>query len=191
MLCPACGKESSNIRVCGFCQTPFPTDDRGRVTSQRRPSRATSAVQARDEPPGSPAAARAAAANQKRMLQWAGMAIVAIVAVIYFWSGREKTIPVGVAVPNTSLEKMGKVEANSILAGAKPNAVIEEHNGELDIQVMATVFPQRRDGQLAFAQQYARADEIVTGSKRMIVFMDPTGSRFAVADPEKGVMMTR
>ena len=24
--CPKCGKESSNLRVCGFCQTPYPTD---------------------------------------------------------------------------------------------------------------------------------------------------------------------
>ncbi len=26
MLCPRCGKESHNVRVCAFCQTPYPTD---------------------------------------------------------------------------------------------------------------------------------------------------------------------
>jgi hypothetical protein len=53
------------------------------------------------------------------------------------------------------------------------------------------MFPERREGQLALAQQYARADAIVRGRKRAISFLDPDGSLFARADPAKGVAMTR
>jgi hypothetical protein len=64
-------------------------------------------------------------------------------------------------------------------------------NGELTVRVSAGAFPQKREGQLALAQQYSRADEIVEGRKRAINFLDPDGNRFARSDPEKGVAMTR
>ena len=59
------------------------------------------------------------------------------------------------------------------------------------MRITTATFPERRDGQLALAQQYSRADELVFGKKRAITFLDPNGNKFARAEPEKGVVMTR
>ena len=93
-------------------------------------------------------------------------------------------------MPNLIAGGMSQVGAEALLNRINPTAQIEERGGEITVHVPAVSFPERRDGQLAFAQQYARADEIVQGKKRIINFNDPTGVRFARSD-DKGVVMTR
>jgi hypothetical protein len=58
------------------------------------------------------------------------------------------------------------------------------------VSYAANVFPAQLDGQLALAQQFARADEIVEGRKRRMVFYDPQGRIFARSDGVLGVSLT-
>jgi hypothetical protein len=109
----------------------------------------------------------------------------------YYIMGRERTIPAGVVLPNLIARPMSPNVAAATLNAINGTARVEERDGELTVRISAATFPERRDGQLALAQQYARADEIVRGRKRAISFLDPGGNRFARADPEKGVAMTR
>lgn len=192
MLCPACGKESSNIRVCAFCQTPYPTDgsdQSGRSSGKRamaspRTSKAT---------PFSGVAGdlRSAIARRPRTMRWGAIGLLVAFTAWYFIAGRERAIPVGVVMPNLIAASMTTIEAASTVNAVNRTAQVEVRNGELFVRVATAMFPERRDGQLTFAQQYSRADEIVQGRKRAISFLDPGGSRFARADPGKGVALTR
>ena len=193
MLCPHCEKESNNLRVCPFCQTPYPTDGSARTGTQRV-TRATStprvskSVSSRDAAGDSRVAM--ATARRSRTMRWAAIGVLAAFTAGFYFVSRERPIPVGVALPNLLAAPMSPVEAVGILTTVNGTAQVEVRGGELTVRV-TTGFPERRDGQLAFAQQYARADAIVLGRKRAISFLDPAGKSFAKADPEKGVVMTR
>ena len=192
MLCPKCGKESNNLRVCPFCQTPYPTDGSARTATPRitravaspRTSTATSSS-------GLAAAPRIAMARRSLAKRWGVIGLLAAFTAGYYFMTRDRVIPVGVAIPNLIAGPMTPLAATGILTRVNDAAQVELRNGELTVRVVAATFPERRDGQLAFAQQYARADEMVQGHKRAITFLDPAGNRFARADPEKGVVMTR
>ena len=192
MLCPKCGKESNNLRVCAFCQTPYPTDGSARTATPRitravaspRTSTATSSS-------GLAAAPRIAMARRSLAKRWGVIGLLAAFTAGYYFMTRDRVIPVGVAIPNLIAGPMTPLAATGILTRVNDAAQVELRNGELTVRVVAATFPERRDGQLAFAQQYARADEMVQGHKRAITFLDPAGNRFARADPEKGVVMTR
>jgi len=168
MVCPACGKESKNLRVCAFCQTPFPTGGAAQAGAQR-----------------------SAIARLSPAMRWGAIGLLAAITVGYYFVGRERAIPVGVVIANLIAGPMSPGEANVTLNTVNATAQVEVRDGELVVRIAAAKFPERRDGQLALAQQYARADEIVQGRKRAISFLDPGGNRFARADPEKGVAMTR
>ena len=183
MLCPKCGKESHNLRVCAFCQTPYPLDGSAQAGASRG-GRASSSLRASSGL--GPAFARVA-----RLKRWGAIGLLAVFTAGYWFVIRERTIPVGEAVPNLITVPMTPLAATAHLKTVNDAAKVEVRDGELTVQIAAALFPERRDGQLALAQQYARADEIVQGRKRAISFLDPTGSRFAKADPDKGVMMTR
>jgi hypothetical protein len=182
MLCPKCGKESHNVRVCAHCQTPYPTDS---VESQGATRRAHGAAWWRSGSLGR------VIARLSRTQRWGVIGLLAVVAVGYYFATRERVIPVDVVVPNLIAAAMSPAEAASILKTVNKTAQVEVRDGELTVRISAAAFPQRRAGQLALAQQYARADEIVEGRKRAISFLDPDGNRFARSDPEKGVAMTR
>jgi len=192
MLCPKCGKESNNLRVCAFCQTPYPTDGSARTATPRitravaspRTSTATSSS-------GLAAAPRIAMARRSRAKRWGVIGLLAAFTAGYYFMTRDRAIPVGVAIPNLIAGPMTPLAATGILKTVNDAAPVELRDGELTVRVAAATFPARRDGQLAFAQQYARADEMVQGRKRAISFLDPAGNRFARADPQKGVVMTR
>jgi len=174
MLCPKCGKESNNIRVCAFCQTPYPTDG----SAQAGRSRKASAL-----------SWRALSSRAKRW--WASGLLFLALALGYFILTRGGGIPVGVVIDNVFAGPMSRSEAASTLGALNGSAQVVERNGELVVRIAAGKFPEQREGQLAFAQQYARADGIVQGRKRAISFLDPDGNRFAHADPATGVSMTR
>jgi hypothetical protein len=134
---------------------------------------------------------RIAMARRSRAKRWGAIGLLAAFTGGYYFIARDRVIPVGVAIPNLIAGPMSPLAAAGILTTVNGTAQVEERDGELTVRASAATFPERRDGQLAFAQQYARADEIVQGHKRAISFLDPGGNRFARADPEKGVVMTR
>jgi hypothetical protein len=168
MLCPKCGKESNNIRVCAFCQTPYPT---GGSAQSGRP--------------------RKASALWSRAKRWWAIGLFAAFALGYYVVRRGGDIPVGVAIENVFAGPMSRNEATSTLNALNGSAQVEVRDGELTVRIAAGKFPEQREGQLAFAQQYARADAIIQGRKRAISFLDPDGSPFARADPATGVSMSR
>ncbi len=186
MLCPTCGKESNNLRVCAFCQTPYPTDRDGTPRSSRAVTspRGTMSVGA----PGDP---RNAMAKKARAKRWAFIGLLAAVTVGVYFVGRPPNIPIGVVMPNLIPSPMSRGDADGILRTVNGGSKVEENNGELTVRITTATFPERRDGQLALAQQYSRADELVNGKKRAINFLDPNGNKFARAEPDKGVVMTR
>jgi len=94
-------------------------------------------------------------------------------------------------VPNLIPAPMSAAEATNTLNAVNRVSPPEVRAGELVVRFPKATFPERRRGQLALAQQYARADEIVEGRQRAISFLDPDGNRFARAEPAKGVSMTR
>lgn len=149
--------------MCGFCHTPYATDE-----STRKPK-----------------------VDLSRGKRWAAIGVLAAFTAGFYFVERDPRIPSGVVVPNLIAVPMTPIEANGMLTVVNRSAHIEMRDGELTVQISDKTFPERRAGQLALAQQYAHADEIVQGHKRAITFLDPSGSKFAHADPEKGVVMTR
>lgn len=182
MLCPKCGKESSNVRVCAHCQTPYPADSVGARNAAR--SAPGTASWRRGDP-------RRVIANLSSAQRRGLIALLAVVVMGYYFATRERQIPTGVAIPNLIAAPMSPGDAASTLKTVNQTAQVEMRNGELTVRVSVAGFPQQREGQLALAQQYARADAIVEGRKRAISFLDPDGNRFARADPALGVMLTR
>jgi hypothetical protein len=134
---------------------------------------------------------RAVFARLSPAQRWGLIGVLAIVTAGYYFASRERVIPVGVAVPNLIATPMSPSEAASTLRTVNETAQVELRDGELTVRISAAAFPQKREGQLALAQQYARADAIVEGRTRPIRFLDPDGSAFARSDPGKGVSMTR
>lgn len=185
MLCPKCGKESHNVRVCAFCQTPYPTDV---VDAKGSTRNARTAAMRAAGLAGNPRNIFARLAPAQR---WGVIGLLAVVTVGYYFATRERVIPVGVAIPNLIAAPMSPSEAAGTLRTVNETAQVELRNGEVSVRIAAAAFPQKREGQIALAQQYARADEIVEGRKRPINFLDPDGNRFARSDPEKGVVLTR
>jgi hypothetical protein len=163
MLCPKCGKESNNLRVCGFCHTPYAVED-----SARKPK-----------------------VDLSRGKRWAAIGVLAAFTAGFYLVERDPRIPANVVMPSMITVPMTPIEANGMLTVVNRWSHVDVRDGVLTVQVLAKTFPERRAGQLALAQQYARADEIVQGHKRVISFLDPSGAVFARADPEKGVVMTR
>ena len=129
--------------------------------------------------------------RQSRATLWGVIGVLALLTVAYQFTGRDPAIPVGVVLPNFITAPMSPVEATNTLNAVTGTAPPDVRAGELFVHVPKVSFPERRQGQLALAQQYARADEIVQGRKRAISFLDPDGNLFAKADPERGVSMTR
>lgn len=124
-------------------------------------------------------------------MRWTVVAVLTAFAVTYVLVGRERTIPPGVVLPNIIATPMSEADATTFLATMHATATVEEREGELSVRVSAATFPVRREGQLALAQQYARADELIQRRKRPITFLDASGGRFARSDPATGVTLTR
>jgi hypothetical protein len=134
---------------------------------------------------------RNAMARKARAKRWTFIGFLAALTVGAYFYGRPANIPVGVVMPNLIASPMSRGDADGVLRTVNGGSKVEEHNGELTVRITTATFPERRDGQLALAQQYTRADELVNGKKRAITFLDPNGNPFAHNDPEKGVVLTR
>jgi hypothetical protein len=129
--------------------------------------------------------------RRSRAKLWGLVGLFTVFGVGYYFIGRERVIPVGVAIPNLIRGPMSAADAARTLKTINDAAQVAVRGREVTVQISAAAFPLKREGQLALAQQYARADEIVKGGKRAINFLDPDGKSFARADPDKGVVMTR
>ena len=111
-------------------------------------------------------------------------------SVWYFVFTGEQGIPVGVVVPNILAAPMSRTEAEGYMRRVRETGTIEARGGDVAVTFPAASWPERRDGQLALAQQVARADEIIEGRKRTIAFYDPAGKLYARAEAA-GVMLVR
>ena len=188
MLCPSCGKESNNLRVCAFCQTPYPTDR----ASQGATPRFTRAVGARDSvAAGASGDPRIGMARRARVKRWSAIGVLAAFTIGYYFFTRDPVIRVGVPMPNLITIPMSANDAARMVKTFEPSTQVDPRVGSVTVHIPDNTFPERRDGQLALAQQYARADEMVMGRKRLINFIDPNGAPFAKADPAGGVVLVR
>jgi hypothetical protein len=130
-------------------------------------------------------------ARRARTKRWVFIGVLAVGTVAAYVFTREPVIPTGVVVPDLIPGPMTPLAAAAILKTVNGSAQVEAHGADLTVKIAAATFPERRDGQLALAQQYARADAIVEGRKRAISFLDPQGTVFARANPATGVSMAR
>lgn len=188
MLCPKCGKESNNLRVCAFCQTPYPIERASQATP-----RFSRSITGGDIPglASDPRVVMAVKARRAKVFRWAGIGVLAVFTVGFYFVTRDRVIPVGVAQPEIITIPMSPNDAARMVKSYEATTDVDQRTGILTVHVPGRNYPERRDGQLALAQQYAHADEIVMGRKREIVFYDPGGAQFARADPTIGVVLTR
>lgn len=130
-------------------------------------------------------------ARRARIKRWGAIGALAAFTIGFYLFTRDRVIPVGVALPNLITIPMSPGDAARTIKAYESATRVDPRVGSVTVRISAATFPERRDGQLALAQQYARADEIVMGRKRRISFIDPDGAQFAKADPAIGVVMTR
>ena len=81
-------------------------------------------------------------------------------------------------------------QAEAIVKRMKENADVVTKGADIVVTIPAKLWPSRRVGQLALAQEYMHAVEAVEGRKRSILFYDPDGVMFARTD-EGGIVMLK
>jgi hypothetical protein len=194
--CQKCGKESNNLRICPFCHNEY--------VQAERPSKATPRVSfgvaASALPPGTARSSAAIPAHRPGLrgyiddlspvVKWGVPALIVVFGVWYAFFSGERRIPVGVVMPNMVVAPMVPAQAEAFLRRMKATAKVEVRGTEVYVTFPAENFPVHRDGQLGLAQQFARADELVEGHKRVITFSDGAGNVFAKASAS-GVVMVR
>lgn len=200
MLCTACNRESKNQRVCPYCFTPYPTEP----ASAKRPASTRSSHTATGASGSLGAALGRVVENLTALLQrgWAfyrkqtpvvRYASAAILAVLVLWwaTSEEPQFEAGVVQSDIIATPLQRDEALAIIKQTRESAIVDVQQDEVFVSYPASTFPVREDGQLALAQQFARADEIVEGRKRRIYFYNPNGKLFAQADGVRGVLLVR
>jgi hypothetical protein len=191
MICVACNKESKNLRVCPFCFTPYPA-----AAAQKRQTQRVQAA-------GSPLAkfivpakefygrARAWYVRQTPLVRWSSVGIVVVIVIWMFTGPSDPRLAPGVVQSNIIATPLEREEALAIIRQTRETALVDIQADEVFVSYPAATFPVRGEGQLALAQQFARADEIVEGRKRRIFFYNPNGELFAQTDGAQGVVLTR
>lgn len=205
MLCSACGKESNNRRVCPYCFTPYPAEGpSAKRTTGARPAAGGTAQQGGGQ--GGPAdapltdalerlqslARRGGAWYRKQtpVVRFASAGI-ALVLVLWWATGEEPPYEPGVVQSEIIATPLQRDEALAIIKQTRESAIVDVQQDEVFVSYPASTFPVREDGQLALAQQFTQADEIVEGRKRRIYFYNPNGKLFAQADGVRGVVVVR
>lgn len=208
MLCTACGKESKNQRVCPYCFTPYPSEGPSakRATGARpaAPSRSAAGATAGTKPgegstPVTDAVERLRALavrgwvfyrKQTPVVRFSSVGI--LVALLLWWAtSEEPQFEPGVVQSEIIATPLQRDEALALIKQTRESAIVDVQQDEVFVSYPAATFPVREDGQLALAQQFARADEIVEGRKRRIYFYNPNGKLFAQADGVSGVRVVR
>jgi hypothetical protein len=174
-VCTKCGKESHNLHVCPFCFVEYPVlrTATGTLSAARlkaHVSRVTFVV--------------------SRRVRWAIVVTCAVFGAWYFFAGRERTIPTGIVTKDVVVAPMSRGEAEVLLRRVRQSGAVVQRGEELEVTFSTSLWPQQRAGQLAVAQQFAHAVEIVEGRRRAISFYTPDGSLFATANAD-GVVMVK
>lgn len=211
MICAVCNKESNNRRVCPYCFTPYPADapqsrqstSTGRQsTAATRPSGASGSAnwsgnRGNESPAegginGAIAQVREFVMRQTPVVRWSALGIV-VVLVIWMTTGgeTEPKFAAGSVPSNIIATPMQRDEAIALIKQTRETALVEEQAGEVMVSYPAASFPLLEEGQVALAQQFARADEIVEGRKRRIFFYNPSGRIFAQSDGVTGVTVVK
>ncbi|MDH5233636.1 MAG: hypothetical protein OEW77_01675 [Gemmatimonadota bacterium] len=130
--------------------------------------------------------------RQSPIVRWSGLGILVVLVAWYVTTrpGARVTAPPGEVPANIISAPMSREEAIALIKQTRERALVEEQAGEVFVSYAANVFPAQIEGQLALAQQFARADEIVEGRKRRMIFYDPRGRIFARSDGVRGVSLT-
>lgn len=246
MYCSRCGKESTNLRVCPHCFTPYPEGGAAR-TSGGAPRRSTGSIPvipADEAPPrrstGSPpvipegAPTRRASGAQpvidperpaygrrstgairltppdvvegssgalapviggvsrgRRLFFWAAAAFGAIAIAVSMTDPNaipEDAPPV--SVPSTLVVSPEEREAAKRLIDAtRTQALVETQADEVLVSYSAASFPLTPETQRLLVEAFVKADEMVEGRKRRIIFYNPAGRVFAQADGVAGLTM--
>jgi hypothetical protein len=158
--------------MCPFCFAEYPQPRSGARQST-----------------GATVVATASALKLSPAVRWSLLGVIVLFGGWYFLAGRERAIPTGVVVADLVAAPVSRGEAEALLRRVKAEATVEERGGELTVSFPPALWPERRAGQLAAAQQYARAVEVVEGRKRNISFFDPSGTLYAKATSEGVVML--
>jgi hypothetical protein len=213
MKCQVCEKESNNKRVCPYCFTPYPPEEiaagarsgshprvsqQGPRQSQQVPRASQQAQRTSASTQAEPSAltlalvrARDAVMRQTPVVRWSGAGILLVLGIWMFTGGEEAGLEAGSVPSNIIASPMDQEEAVALIKHTRETALVDESSDEVYVSYPAASFPLRAEGQVALAQQFARADEIVNGRKRRIFFYNPNGKVFAQADPMRGVTVGR
>lgn len=197
MLCTACNRESKNLRVCPYCFTPYPPEAAAggkrpstRMSSPKAPAPSLSGeikVGAGNAASG----LRAFVMKQSPVVRFAGAGII-LVAILWVATGdSEPAFEAGVVQSDIIATPLQRDEALALIRQTRETALVDVQQDEVFVSYSPATFPVREEGQLAIAQQFAQADEIVEGRKRRIFFYNPNGKLFAQADGQRGVMLVR
>lgn len=197
MICTACNRESKNLRVCPFCFTPYPPEPT--AGSKRASTRMSSSKIPAPSLGGEMKAGAGNAASglrdlvmrQSPMVRFAGAGIILVAILWLATGGNEPAFEPGVVQSNIIATPLQRDEALALIRTTRETALVDVQQDEVFVSYSPTTFPVREEGQLAIAQQFAQADEIVEGRKRRIFFYNPNGKLFAQADGVRGVMMVR
>lgn len=194
MRCNACDKESNNQRVCPYCFTPYPAA--GSAKGGGRSSTSARAVPAESGNAVTQALMplKATFLKQSPLVRFS---LVGIAAVLLLWTFTGGSSNGGVdltpgSVPsNIIATPMQREEALALIKRTRETALVDMQADEVYVSYPAATFPLLPEGQIALAQQFARADEIVEGKKRRIFFHNPSGKVFAQSDGVTGVTIAK
>ncbi len=172
--CDKCGKDSKNLRVCPYCFTEYRTDAgaAGGRASVARP------------------AAKLSFATLSPAVKFGVPALLVAFVGWFTLTGRDPNVPVGEVARDVITAPMSKGMAEAFVRQINASAQVVRSGNDLTVTFSAASWPQRKIGQLALAQQYAHAVELVEGTRRNIKFRDPSGSEFAKGDAA-GVTMLK
>jgi hypothetical protein len=196
MVCAACNKESNNRRVCPYCFTPYPAEgpqSRGSTTGGRMSGNGGASNGEGGFSLGPLEPARAWFMRQTPVARWSAAGIVVVGCLWLFTDGPPATT--GTAQADTTAtvveSPMSMEEAVSLIRHTRTTALVEEQSDEVNVSYPAATFPIQPDGQVMLARQFARADEVVNGRKRRIVFHSPSGRKFAQSDAVTGLTVVQ
>ncbi len=197
MLCTACNRESKNLRVCPYCFTPYPLEPTAgskrastRMSSPKLPPPSLSGeMKAGGE--NLLAKVRGVVMRQSPVVRFAGAGILVVAILWIATGGNDPQFEPGVVQSDIIATPLQRDEALALIRQTRETALVDVQQDEVFVSYSPATFPVREEGQLAIAQQFAKADEIVEGRKRRIFFYNPNGKLFAQADGVQGVMLVR
>jgi len=192
MYCSVCDRDSKNRRVCPYCFTPYPEEG----ASGKRPSMRQASPHASNAPAQSGggtffASVRGVVMSQSPLVRWTAAGIIAVLLIWKLTGSGESGIEPGVVQSDIIATPIQYEEAVAIVRSTRESALVDIQQDEVFVSYPAATFPVLEAGQLALAQRFARADEIVEGRKRRIFFYNPNGKLFAQADGVRGVVLLR